>query len=544
MVGESSVLSQRYGPEISYIGKGTFGRVAHHRVEGKDYAIKIDTGDQDYIYPFYKEASILSKLDHPNVIPLVDFHLSNRESFLVFPYVKSVGFVHPRRDVYHLASALNYIHSLDIIHRDVKPSNTIPGENHLYLIDFGSAAPLNCSNPSLSKRNLVITPWYRPIELFFGKRIYGSEVDIWSLGCTIYYFLTGHHLFSGESDEEIVGLITQTLGDPRPEWGLGSVQGHLYLRDSIHTLNDPSRIFEDILEAGYSSEETGAWYWLIRSCLEYDPEKRATARQILQNPLFKTFRGEEAKPKTCLETLQHFKRTLKPVRDEKSRSEAFEWLVKIYPAQIITKYMIATYQLYDLLKARLELAITNQELALSCLLLTSSFYEDDLATDYYSIVGYIEMKTEGEGMKMKEIKRAVDQVVNQANSLFSTSFDFNMAFQDIYFSSKLFLEIKKLSSGLLFYLSHLPPIYLIDPEQVGLVAYWMASVYYQQPFQLEKKVTHPLLISMTFLGDLKEDLPHTNKLFTQRTGLQPKKVFSVVRSKLSKRFEMFSRYLS
>jgi len=162
----------------------------------------------------YSEATILkSLLPHKAIIPLLEtFSIpstSTRSSHfvLVFPfYPYSLANLPPephgasgsqisriKRILRDTISALAHLHKHGIIHRDIKPSNILfphpPSSSCAYLADFGIAwsAPTHATAAErpMEKITDIGTTHYRPLEVLFGYREYGTELDLWSLGCVV-----------------------------------------------------------------------------------------------------------------------------------------------------------------------------------------------------------------------------------------------------------------------------------------------------------------------------------------------------------------------
>jgi len=105
-----------------------------------------------------------------------------------------------------ITSATSYLHSNFILHRDLKTSNILlSNRGTIKLADFGMAR--YTSNPPPRLTQLVVTLWYRAPELLLGSLEYGSEIDIWSLGCIFAELLTLIPLFQGKNEVSHLSLI-------------------------------------------------------------------------------------------------------------------------------------------------------------------------------------------------------------------------------------------------------------------------------------------------------------------------------------------------
>lgn len=203
-------------------GMGTVHRAAHVLL-GRPVAVKVLSDklaeDSDFVSRFFSEARIVNDIRHPNIIDIIDF-VSTSEPKCV-AYVMELLDGRPLSTILEegplspvqaanagiqLASALEAVHSVKVVHRDLKPDNLFilgpPGsdlsaEPSLKILDFGVA---KISEPGISHRTktgmVVGTPAYMAPEQIASDEITGAA-DVYAFGEILYEMLTGQRLFNG-----------------------------------------------------------------------------------------------------------------------------------------------------------------------------------------------------------------------------------------------------------------------------------------------------------------------------------------------------------
>lgn len=216
------------------LGRGAFAEVylGDHIYLGTPAAVKLLTTrlSPDEVKSFLTEARTLVRLNHANIVQVLDFGLEGDTPFLVMSYAPN-GTLRTRHPpgtkltpitilpyVQQVASALQYAHNQQVIHRDVKPENILVGVySEILLSDFGIALPAQSS----SKQNTVSsdgTVAYMAPEQCEGHPCFAS--DQYSLGVVMYEWLTGERPFHGSSVQIAYQHIHATpvpLRDKAPE---------------------------------------------------------------------------------------------------------------------------------------------------------------------------------------------------------------------------------------------------------------------------------------------------------------------------------------
>lgn len=211
-----------------------------------------------------------------------------------------------------LLQGLDYCHSHEVLHRDIKGSNLLlDNRGNLKIADFGLARWNG--EPGRAYTNRVITLWYRPPELLLGTNMYGPSVDMWSVGCLLAELLLRRPLFPGRDEAEQVDIIFRTLGAPNhdvwPGW-------HEMPHSELVAAASASPYTQSRLREKCSKMEAGALS-LVERLLSMDPSRRPSAAQALADDWFRT------KPLPCSrDKLPVFKQGTHEFQAKQRRQEA------------------------------------------------------------------------------------------------------------------------------------------------------------------------------------------------------------------------------
>jgi serine/threonine-protein kinase len=176
---------------------------------------------------FLREVEVIAKLEHPNILTLIDSGEVEGLPYYVMPFVKGQNLAallekEGRLSVEQavqiageVADALESAHQQGIIHRDIKPSNILLSGGHAVVADFGIATALDESGLGrLTQTGVSLgSPLYMSPEQVSGEREPDRRTDIYALGCMLYEMLAGEAPFEG-SLEAVVSR--KVLGEYRP----------------------------------------------------------------------------------------------------------------------------------------------------------------------------------------------------------------------------------------------------------------------------------------------------------------------------------------
>ncbi len=220
------------------VGQGGMGAVylAHQTRPARRVAVKVllpNTAMSSDVYQaflarFRREADVVAKLEHVNIMPIYEYGEQDNLAYLVMPYLTggSLRDVLQRQGALPLeqaatyleqaASALDYAHGQGVIHRDLKPANfLLASDGRLVLADFGIARIMEdtSSNSGLTSTGMIIgTPEYMAPEMVNGDQV-DYRADIYELGVVLFQMLSGHVPFRGTTP---IVVITKHMQEALP----------------------------------------------------------------------------------------------------------------------------------------------------------------------------------------------------------------------------------------------------------------------------------------------------------------------------------------
>lgn len=204
---------------------------------------------------------------------------------------------HYQSFTYQILCGLKYIHSADVLHRDLKPGNLLVNADcQLKICDFGLARGFS-ENPVENNQFLteyVATRWYRAPEIMLSYQGYTKAIDMWSTGCILAEFLGGKPIFKGKDYVNQLNRILQVLGTPADET-LSRI-GSKNVQDYIHQLGYIPKVpFVNL----YPHANPDALD-LLEKMLAFDPQYRITVDEALEHPYLSVWHDPADEP-ICLE---------------------------------------------------------------------------------------------------------------------------------------------------------------------------------------------------------------------------------------------------
>ncbi|HEY7350107.1 MAG TPA: serine/threonine-protein kinase [Ktedonobacterales bacterium] len=219
---------------VEQIGSGGMAEVYRARqltAFSREVAVKVIrpgfSEKEEFRARFLREAQSISRLSHPNILPLIEFGEEDQALYLVMPLVREgtlrdlirqrnrpLPLEEARPLFTQLCGAVHYAHSQGIIHRDIKPQNVLLQQHtHVLLADFGIARDRSEKTITATGAGVGSAEYMAP-EQAMGQA--DTRSDIYSLGIVLYQMLTGSVPYSGSTPLQVLMKhTTAPLPDPR-----------------------------------------------------------------------------------------------------------------------------------------------------------------------------------------------------------------------------------------------------------------------------------------------------------------------------------------
>ena len=220
------------------------------------------------------EIEILRKLDHPNIVKIIEYFESKDAYYIITEYCEKgelYGYIKNEYSekqlavlFYQVFSGLVYLHDNNIFHRDIKLENILISEIEkdlktsqqffwIKIIDFGTA---KIFRQNKRERAIVGSSYYIAPEVL--KKNYNEKCDTWSVGVILYMLIVGRAPFDGKDDDEIIASIKKGVFNSK----------HKKLLEKSQELQD-----------------------LLLKLLDVNTSTRLSAREALDHPWFKKLNG-------------------------------------------------------------------------------------------------------------------------------------------------------------------------------------------------------------------------------------------------------------
>merc|ERR1711907_229501 len=330
-------LSRRYKP-IKPIGKGAYGLVcsAQDRLKQERVAIKKipkvtdDVVDGERIL---REIKLMKFCNHENICTVRDVlppnsldsfddiyivsDLMDTDLHQIIRSKQALSDDHVQYFLYQILRGLKYMHSANILHRDLKPGNLLVNANcDLKIWDLGLARMMDPADVLRDMTEYVVTRWYRPPELLLSSTAYTKSIDIWSVGCILAELIGRKPLFPGKNHVDQLNLITSIVGTPAPD-ELKIVTNDQALK-FMKSMPFKPRVK---LATRLSSSTSPAGITLLDQMLQFDPRKRISVQDALEHPYLATYHDPSNEPVANGE----FKADFEDIKMDKQKLRHLVW---------------------------------------------------------------------------------------------------------------------------------------------------------------------------------------------------------------------------
>jgi len=304
-------VDSRYQP-INPVGKGAYGLVcsAQDLLTSKKVAIKKVPRAFDDIVDgkrILREIKLMKFCEHENICTVLDVlpprsidtfedvyivsDLMDTDLHQIVRSKQALSDDHVQYFLYQILRGLKYLHSANILHRDLKPGNLLVNANcDLKICDLGLARMMDPADILRDMTEYVVTRWYRPPELLLSSTAYTKSIDMWSVGCIFAELIARKPLFPGKNHVDQLNLITSIVGTPSPE-ELAIVTNEQALK-FMKSMSFKPRV--NLAARLPNCPATGVH--LLEQMLQFDPRKRISVQDTLEHPYLATYHDAANEP--------------------------------------------------------------------------------------------------------------------------------------------------------------------------------------------------------------------------------------------------------
>mmetsp|Transcript_66754 Transcript_66754/g.145616 ORF Transcript_66754/g.145616 Transcript_66754/m.145616 type:complete len:402 (+) Transcript_66754:56-1261(+) len=346
--GSKFEVSKRY-TVLEPVGQGAYGIVCAAQDEETNEHIAIKKIENAFEHITFtkrtlRELRILCQLRHENLIDVRSIFLPGCKDDFEDIYVVSelmetdlasilkssqpLSDDHCQFFLYQILRGMKYVHSAQVIHRDLKPRNLLVNANcDLKICDFGLAR-VNFEDEGFQlcpMTEYVCTRWYRAPEVLCSWTNYTNAIDVWSIGCIFAEMLGRKPYFPGHNTQHQLQMIINVMGSPRAE-ELRKIPNEKCRRFIESLQPTPPKQFSEVFR-----DASPAAVDFLNKTLKFDPDRRVAVAHALQHQYLKQLYCPEDEPERAPLDTSGFEFERRKITVQALREELFLEALRYYP---------------------------------------------------------------------------------------------------------------------------------------------------------------------------------------------------------------------